>query len=228
MTMTEQPASPPGAIDVFAEMREAMVDSQLRPNAVNDPRVIAAMAAVPRERFVGAGHREAAYADVPLPLGGGRVLNLPMTTGRLLTEAGVRTTDRVLLIGAATGYVAAVLARLAARVTALEDDPLLLAEARDNLAGLANVDLVEAPLAAGWPASAPYDLIVIDGAVEDLPEALANQLSGDGRIVTGLVDRGVTRLAAGRGGHNALRVLAFADACIAPLAAFAKPRGFTF
>src|SRR5688572_20533022 len=109
----------------YQAMRRAMVESQLRTVGVNDPRVIAAMDAVPREDFVPAARRATAYADASIPLGSGRALNPPMTLGRLLTEAKLAGDERVLLIGAATGYAAAVVARLAASVVALEEGATL-------------------------------------------------------------------------------------------------------
>ena len=114
----------------FEAMRRAMVESQLRTTGVSDPRVIAAMAETPRERFVPAERRALAYTDRPVTLGEGRALNPPEATGRLLTAADVRPADHVLIVGAATGYTAALLARLAGHVAALEEDPALLAQAR--------------------------------------------------------------------------------------------------
>src|SRR5688500_346544 len=105
----------------FEQMRRAMVASQLRTTGINDPRVVAAMGEVPRERFVPAGRAALAYADALIPLGGGRELNTPMSLGRLLTEAAPEPDDRALVIGAATGYAAAVLARLVASVVAVEE-----------------------------------------------------------------------------------------------------------
>jgi protein-L-isoaspartate(D-aspartate) O-methyltransferase len=210
----------------FTAMRHAMVASQLRTTSVDDARVVTAMATVPREDFVPAAAQGLAYRDTAIPLGQGRWLNPPMATGRLLTEAEILPEDRVLLIGAATGYAAAILVALEARVTAVEHAPALAAAARTALAGKAEV--VEAPLAAGHPADAPYDVLVVDGAVEALPDALIGQLRIDGRIVTGLVERGVTRLAAGRrtqGGHG---VQPFADADCVVLPGFAAPAAFRF
>ncbi len=211
-----------------AEIRQAMVSSQLRPTGVDDVRVVAAMGTVPREAFVPARARAIAYIDRAVPLGGGRFLNPPMPTGRLLTEAGIIADDRVLLIGAATGYTATLLSLLGARVTAVESDPALVAIARDNLrdAGLATV--VEGPLEQGHPADAPYDVLLIDGAVEVLPAALIAQLRVGGRIATGLVERGVTRLASGRRTENGNGVVAFADSECVVLPGFAVPAGFRF
>lgn len=211
----------------YAAMRAAMVASQLRPTAVDDVRVVTAMATLPREAFVPAASRPLAYRDTAIPLGGGRYLNTPMATGRLLTVAEIVPEDRVLLIGAATGYAAAILAELDARVVAVEEDAELASIARRMLAGKP-VEVVEGPLAAGHAADAPYDVLMIDGSVEELPAALIEQLRVGGRIVTGIVDRAATRLAAGRrtqGGHG---VSPFADAECVTLPGFARTPAFRF
>lgn len=222
MTATDDPR-----LD-FARLRAAMVGSQLRPNAVNDPRVVTAMAEVPRELFLPAEVGALAYRDTAIPLGGGRHANLPVATGRLLTEAYLRSADTVLLIGAARGYAAAVLSGLVASVVAVEVDPLLAGEARAALAGYADVRLVEGPLPAGAPDYAPYDVLVIDGAVEAVPQALIDQVAIDGRVVAGLVDRGVTRLASGRRSAGGFAITAFADSDCVILPGFAAPATFTF
>ncbi len=211
----------------FEHMRRAMVASQLRTTGVNDPRVLAAMGAVPRERFVPEVRVAVAYADALVPLAGGRALNSPMALGRLLSEAHPAEGDHVLLIGAATGYAAAVLARLAGSVTAIEEDAALAETAKAALAGT-QVKLVEAPLAGGYPAGAPYDLILIDGAVEHLPQALIDQLKDGGRVATGLLDNGVTRLATGRKAGTGFGLVPFADAAAAVLPGFRRPQGFKF
>src|SRR3569623_724588 len=113
---------PAADITSFEAMRHAMVQCQLRPNAVNDPRVVTAMTIVPREKFVPADVRRLAYRDTAVPIGNGRQMNVPVATGRLLTEAYLLQTDRVLLIGAAGGYTAAVLSALVAEVVAVERD----------------------------------------------------------------------------------------------------------
>lgn len=211
----------------FAAMRQAMVDSQLRPNAVNDPAVVDAMAETAREAFLPPALADIAYSDAPLPLGEGRIANPPIVTGRLLTEARVRRSDRVLVVGAAGGYAAALLARLAARVTALEVSPTLAAHARAALAGR-DVAVIEGPLAEGFAAGAPYDLIFIDGAVERVPEALVAQLEMEGRLATALLDRGVSRLSVGRRTAGGFGMSDFADIEAAHLPGFAPPPAFSF
>lgn len=212
----------------FRSMRDAMVACQLRTNAVSDPRVVAAMARVPRERFVPAEGAALAYRDTAVALGGGRALNLPIAIGRLLTEAALLPGDRVLLIGAATGYTAAVLAEMGAEVVAVEADADLARAARAALADVAHVSLVEGGLAQGHAAGAPYDVLFVDGAVEELPAALVAQLRDGGRIVTGIVDRGVTRLAAGRYSAGAFGLIDFLDTECVVLPGFARQRGFSF
>jgi protein-L-isoaspartate(D-aspartate) O-methyltransferase len=204
----------------YSVMRAAMVSNQLRTNNVSDPKVVAAIEAVARERFVPAARRALAYVDLPVPLGGGRSLNAPMATARLLTEARLSPVDKLLIIGAATGYAAAVAAELAGSVTAVEEDRALLAEAQANLTGNDRVSLVLGPLAAGWQADAPYDVILIDGAVE--------QLVDGGRLLTGLDDGGITRLAAGRKANDLCALIAFADIETVRLPGFAKTRDFAF
>jgi protein-L-isoaspartate(D-aspartate) O-methyltransferase len=211
----------------FDHMRRAMIASQLRTTGTNDPAVLAAMGEVPRERFVPKERIALAYADALVPLTPGRDLNNPMALGRLLTEASPRKGERAMVIGAATGYAAAVLARMVGPVVAVEEDPELAAAARAALAG-SEVTLVEGPLTQGHGAMAPYDLILIDGAVEYVPEALVRQLADGGRLASALLDEGVTRLAIGRKAGDGFGMAAFADAAAAVLPAFVRPRAFTF
>lgn len=212
----------------FEAMRHAMVASQLRTNAVSDARVVEAMTRVPREAFLPAEHQAMAYRDTLLPLGNGRNQNSPLATGRLLTEAAVRPGDRVLLVGAAGGYSAALLARLAGSVVALEEDDALVAIARRELANVANVEMVQGPLNAGWAEGGPYDLLVIDGAVEQVPEQLIAQLKPGGRVVSGVADRGITRLAAGRRSEGGFGMMDFVDLECAVLPGFVRLRTFQF
>ena len=211
----------------YQAMRRAMVESQLRTTGVNDPRVLAAMAAVPRETFVPAERRALAYADATIPLASGRALNPPMALGLLLVESRLSGDERALVIGAGTGYAAAVTARLTASVVALEEDAALAAAARSALEG-SGVALAQGPLAAGHSAGAPYDFVLVDGAVEEIPAAIVDQVADGGRIATGLVEQGVTRLAVGRVVGGAVGFITFADAAIAPLPGFSAPRGFSF
>lgn len=224
---TDDAARHPAAPD-YTRMRTAMVASQLRTNAVSDARVIAAMAHVPRERFVPADVAPFAYRDALLPLGQGRYANLPIATGRLLTEARLLESDRVLLIGAASGYTAAVLAEIVAFVAAVEADAELVALARTALAGDERITIVQGPLPAGHEEGAPYDVMIIDGAVEQVPATLVSQVRAGGRVVGGIIDRGVTRLAAGRRSEGGFAMVDFADIECCVLPGFATPPRFTF
>ena len=169
----------------FAEARNRMVDSQIRPNKVTDPRIVAAMRQLPRERFLPAALAALAYVDEDVTLGSGRVLMEPMVIARLAQLTAVAAGERALVVAAGTGYGSALLAACNARVTALEEDPALLAIARNALGELApGISLVSGPLAAGWPPGAPYDVILIEGAVRSIPPAIGEQLHREtGRLV---------------------------------------------
>lgn len=210
-----------------ADMRSAMIDSQLRTNDVIDPAVVGAMAAVPREDHVPAALASVAYMDRAIDLGGGRWLAAPLVTGRMLVEAAIRPGMRVLLVGGATGYAAALLARLGAEVSAVEEDAALIAAARTAATDGA-IRWIDGPLSAGAPGGAPFDRIIIEGAIDILPAAIADQLAEGGRLVAARRDGAVTRLVQGvkTGGVIALR--AFADMDVAPLPGFAAPAGFRF
>jgi protein-L-isoaspartate(D-aspartate) O-methyltransferase len=173
----------------FATARRMMVDGQVRTADITEPHLIAAMLDVPRERFVPSDRATLAYADLDLPVGtapnGGRCLLKPMVLAKLIQSAELRESDHVLVVGCATGYSAALLGRLARSVTGLEEDETLAARARDTLTGLglANVTIVRGPLTAGWPASAPYDVILLEGASEIEPKSLFTQLKDGGRLL---------------------------------------------
>jgi protein-L-isoaspartate(D-aspartate) O-methyltransferase len=211
----------------FEAMRRAMVASQLRTTGVDDPRVLAAMGEVKRELFVPEDRLALAYADASVPLLPGRDLNSPMALGRLLTEAAPRPGDKALVVGAATGYSAALLARLVASVVALEEDPRLAARARALLAG-SGVAVVEGPLERGHGEGAPYDLILIDGAVELVPDSLIAQLRDGGRLAAAILDEGVTRIAIGRKAGEGFGMVSVADVAAAILPGFARPPAFAF
>ena len=181
--------------------RQAMVDSQLRPQGVNDPSVIAAMASVPREDFVPEGQRPLAYSDRSIPLDDGRALPAPSVLGQLLTARAPVRGERALVVGAGTGYSAAVLSEMGVDVTAADK-----AEKADS-----------------------FDLILIDGAVETIPDSLIAQLRDGGRLGTGIVDNdGITRMATGRKVAGAFGLQTIGDAAIPMLPGFERPRAFTF
>jgi len=169
----------------YAAARLNMVEGQVRPNRVTSPRVVAAMLDLPREEFVPEPLRAVAYVDEDLPLGGGRWVMEPMVLARLVQAADPQPDERALVVGCGLGYGAALLARLCAGVVALESDPMLAAAARPVLArmGEGRVGVVEGPLAAGHPGGAPYDVILIEGAVAEVPAALSDQLAEGGRLV---------------------------------------------
>ncbi len=210
-----------------AEMRSAMIDSQLRTNDVIDPAVIGAMAAVPREAHVPAALAGVAYMDRPIALGHGRALNAPLVTGRMLVAAAIRPGQRVLLVGSATGYTAGLLALLGAEVHAVEEQAELMAAAEGAVTN-DNIRWTHGPLAAGAPDAAPFDRIIIEGAIGTLPDALIQQLADGGRLVAARREGAVTRLVEGvkAGGTVALR--SFADMDVAPLPGFAAPAAFQF
>lgn len=212
----------------FEQMRRSMVAGSLRTTGVSDPRVLAAMGAVPRELFVPVDRAGIAYADNPVPLGGGRELNSPLALGRMLTDAAPRAGERALVIGAATGYAAAVLARLVGWVVAVEEDTALLSVAREALAGEELIKLVEAPLTEGYPEGAPYDLILVDGAIEQVPDTLIAQLADGGRMAVAILDQGVSRLSVGRKAGAGFGIAPMSDRAAATLPGFAKPPAFSF
>jgi|SRR5215472_6210421 len=169
----------------FHAARLAMVDGQLRTNAVTDSRVLDAFAEVPRERFVPAALCGVACIDEDLPLGGGRWLIEPMVLARLLQFAQIAPTDRVLVIGDPSGYAAAIVARLASQVTMLESDSAAATAARQHLVelGCTNVQVVQGALDRGHASGAPYSVIVLAGAAVAVPQALRSQLVEGGRLV---------------------------------------------
>lgn len=210
-----------------AEMRSAMIDSQLRTNDVIDPAVVGAMAAVPREAHVPAALASVAYMDRAIALGGGRALNAPLVTGRMLVAAAIRPGMRVLLVGSATGYTAALLARLGADVHAVEEQGELMAVAQGAVTS-ENIHWVEGPLSAGAPAAAPFDRIIVEGAIDTLPGELAAQLAEGGRLVAARREGAVTRLVHGVKAGGVVPLRSFADMDVAPLPGFAAPTGFQF
>jgi protein-L-isoaspartate(D-aspartate) O-methyltransferase len=168
----------------FAAARRNMVDGQVRTADVTDPRIQSAMLEIPRESFVPQVSAALAYLDLDLPVGenGTRRLLKPLVLAKLIHALELASSDRVLDAGCATGYGAAVLAHVAGHVTALEEDSGLAQAASRALAGLKNVRAVTGPLTKGWPKDAPYDAIILEGAVEFSPEAFLPQLRDGGRL----------------------------------------------
>jgi protein-L-isoaspartate(D-aspartate) O-methyltransferase len=189
----------------FEEMRRSMVDSQLRTSGVTEAWVLTAMGNIPREDFVPITHRTTAYMDRSIALDDGSVLNPAVSTALLLQAADVRADDHVLLVGKEDGYVAAILrSRVNALVCASED----------------NVSSAQS--------AAPFALIIIDGAAEELPSALVNLAADGARLVTGIIEGAVTRLAKGYVHKGKIALKSFEDSEIAPLPAFARKPEFVF
>jgi protein-L-isoaspartate(D-aspartate) O-methyltransferase len=222
----------------FAAARRNMLESQIRTNRVTDPAIIAAMLDLPRERFVPSAWRALAYSDRAIPLdavarepaGQTRVMLPPMALARLLQAARVMPGDVALCVGCNTGYGSAVLARLAAAVTALEEDDGLARLAADNLAAEAagRAEVVRGPLAEGFAAKGPYDVILIEGGVERLPDGFAGQLKEDGRLVTIVCNAGTSRGEILRRAGSRLSGFPLFDAVAPVLAGFAQPAEFVF
>jgi protein-L-isoaspartate(D-aspartate) O-methyltransferase len=205
MTLTENRAPDVSLGAAYQAARRAMIDSQLRTSGVNEPWVLAAMARVPREDFVPENARAAAYIDRAVPLGDGRFLAAPLVHGMMLTEARPTLDDAALLVGDGKGYLAALLGPLVGSLAAIEPGK-----------------------AATGRGKGGYSLTVVDGAIEQLPAALAARLDEGGRIVTGLVLRGVTRLAAGRKAAGEVALLPLAEIGIPILPEFAAPKRWSF
>lgn len=219
----------------FAKARATMVDCQIRTVDVTDYDVLDAFMAVPREEFVPDALKPLAYIDEDLLVSAAgappRYVMEPGPLARLLQLADILPTDRVLDLGTASGYSAAIIARLAARVVAVEPDAGLAEAARASLArlGIDNVDIVSMPLRDGHAAAAPYDVIVVEGAIEELPPALADQLAEGGRIVAVVGSNGLAAKATvyTRSGDTLSGRPVF-NTHVRPLSEFARPRSFVF
>ncbi|WP_287447002.1 protein-L-isoaspartate O-methyltransferase [Altererythrobacter sp.] len=186
--------------------RKAMIDSQLRTSGVNEPFVIARMSAVAREDFVPENAKSIAYMDRAIPLGDGKALAAPLVHGKLLAEARPSLDDSVLVVENGSGYLAELVKPLVAKLDT---------KSAEEIAG-------------GKKGRKTYTLILIDGAIEALPDALAKRLAESGRIVTGLVERGVTRIATGRNVSGNVVLQPVADIGIPVLHAFDKPKEWSF
>ena len=189
----------------FEEMRRSMVESQLRTSGVTDLWVLAAMGSIPREDFVPLTHRSTAYMDRSIALDDGSVLNPGVSTALLLQAADVRADDHVLLVGKQDSYVAAILRTRVKALVSVTADNVVAAQS-----------------------AAPYSLMIIDGAAEELPAALVNLAAEGARLVTGSVEGVVTRLAKGYVHKGKIALKSFEDSEIAPLPAFARKPEFVF
>ena len=202
-----------------------MIESQVRPNGITDRRIILAMSRLPREDFVPESCRAVAYMDEDVPLGvAGRHLIEPMALARLVQLAEVKPGEKVLDVGAATGYGAAVLVDLAGHVVALEQDPQLVASARENLQGHSAVKVVEGKLDAGCASESPFDVIVIEGRVSDVPEELLQQLAPGGRLVAIIGETEMARARVHTSTAKGLAVRDAFDATVSALPGFEKKR----
>jgi protein-L-isoaspartate(D-aspartate) O-methyltransferase len=216
----------------FALARRNMIEGQLRPNRVTNASLLAAVAETPRERFLPDGLRAVAYADDDVRLGSGRFLMEPMVLARLIQSLQPQPGETALVVASGRGYGAALLSRLAKQVTALESDATLAGPAQETIKalGISNVQFVAGKLEEGAPASAPYDVILIEGGVRQIPTAILQQLAEGGRLATvvlaGEAGPGVAQLLVKQGGVASGRPMF--DAGTPSLPGFAPPPRFTF
>jgi protein-L-isoaspartate(D-aspartate) O-methyltransferase len=216
----------------FALARRNMIDGQLRPNRVTNASLLAAIGDLPRERFLPEAMRAVAYADDDVPLGNGRYLMEPMVLARLIQALQAQPEDRALAVGSGRGYGAALLSRLAKSVVAVENDARLAAAAEQTgkALGLDHIRHVAGPMELGAASSAPYDVILIEGAVQLVPDAIFEQLAEGGRLTTVLAGSpgalGVAQLFIKEGGVTSGRALFEAGTPLLP--GFAAPPRFTF
>ena len=216
----------------YALARRNMIDGQLRPNRVTDDRLLAAIGDLPRERFIPEAMRAVAYADDDVPLGSGRYLMEPMVLARLIQALQAHPDDRALVVGSGRGYGAALVSRLAKSVVALESDTGLAAAAAQTAKelGLDRVRQVVGPVDSGVAHSSPYDVILIEGAVQLVPKRSLSQLAEGGRLATVLAGPpgalGVAQLFMKQGGITSGRALF--EAGTPALPGFAPPPRFTF
>ena len=214
----------------FAAARHNMIESQVRPNGITDQRIIAAMAQIAREDFVPSNRRSIAYVDGDVPLthsdsaSGARHLIEAMAFARMLQQAGIKPTDKVLVVGAGTGYGAAVIAALGFSVAALECDRGLAEEARTNLKSLANVKVIEGSLEAGAKADAPFDVIIVEGRVGEVPSTLLSQIAEGGRLVAVVGETEMAKANVHTRSGTAVAVRQAFDASVAPLPGFVKKK----
>lgn len=215
----------------YATARRNMVESQVRPNKITDRRLIAALSELPRESFVPDQLKPLAYTDGDMDLGRGHGLMAPMVLARLLQTARVGPDDVALVIGCASGYTAAVLARLCHTVVALEADKRLAARASATLVelGIDNAVVIEGRLAQGYAKQGPYDVIMFDGSVGRIPKTITDQLAEGGRLVAVVDDEdGVGKGTLIELHGDALSRRQVFDAAVMKLPGFARESGFVF
>ena len=220
----------------FAAARRMMVDSQVRTSDVTDLGIIAAMLELPRERFVPEDKADLAYLDLDIPVTPAsagkpaRRLLKPMVLAKMVQAAEIAAGDHVLDVGCATGYSSALLAHLAQSVVALEEDDALARHARESLraVGTENVTVVTGPLAQGWPAAAPYDVIFVNGATEILSQALTRQLKEGGRLVGAFAMTRPQRVTVVTRSHDDFGSRPLFDAALPLLPGLERPPAFVF
>lgn len=208
-----------------------MVESQIRTWEVLDQSVLDLLLEIKREEFVPEKHRALAFADVEIPLGHGEVMLAPKVEARMLQEAGIRKTDKILEVGTGSGYMTALAARLGGQVLSIERIADFVPAAARKLAGhgIENVQLVTGDAAQGWPAQAPYDVIVLTGSVPVLPETFRNQLAVGGRLLVVIGEAPVmtlTRIT--RVSEHAFNSVGLLETCIPPLRNVKQPERFVF
>jgi protein-L-isoaspartate(D-aspartate) O-methyltransferase len=206
MTTIAEPGAAMRSSTGFATARKAMIDSQLRVSGVNEAFVLAAFAGVAREDFVPENARDVAYTDRAVPLGNGQFLASPLVHGRMLGEASPTARDKVLLVDGGSGYLGALVRGLVGSVEVM-DPQTAVAKSRKQ---------------------SDFTLLMIDGAIEQLPDSLAGRLAEGARVVTGLVRRGVTRLATGRKLGGEVTLLELTEIGIPVLPDFAAPKSWSF
>ena len=214
----------------FDQARQKMVASQLRPNEINDPAVIGAMGAVPREKFLKPAQRQFAYVDEDLPIGAGRVIMEPLVLARLIQLADAQPSDAALVVASGAGYSTAVLARLCSSVVGVEADPELAGQSGRVLAelGIDNAAVIQGAPRNGAPGQGPFDVILINGAVDEIPVPIRDQLADGGRLVAivrqGPIGRGtlVTRSGSAFGRRQDF------DAATPVIPGFEREVGFVF
>jgi protein-L-isoaspartate(D-aspartate) O-methyltransferase len=222
------------AMSGFSTARQKMVDGQVRPSDVTDARVIDAMLTVPREAFVPQNQRALAYLDLDLDVSEGgtakRFLIKPVVIAKMVQAADIKDTDDVLVVGCASGYLAALVAKLARQVTATECDPSLVAKARGVLAelGIENVTVKAVAVAVGDSAKAPFDVIILNGATEIVPDELYRQLKEGGRLVGVFAMTQPQRAMIVTRSHGDFGNRALFDAAIPVLPGLERPPAFVF
>jgi protein-L-isoaspartate(D-aspartate) O-methyltransferase len=213
------------------QARFNMIEQQIRPWDVLDPAVLSLLSSVHREDFVPEAHRAKALMDLEIPLDGGRALLAPRVEARLVQDLDLNPNETALLIGAGTGYMAALMSHLAQRVVAIDSDAQLVAAARTNLskAGIRNVEVAQADGTHGYPGQAPYDAILLAGSVAEVPQVLFDQLKHGGRLLAVVGHQPMmyaTRYT--REGQNRLSSQQLFDTVLPRLTGFAEPSQFKF